>query len=130
MAIRHRRYMTCRGVQFHPESVLTEYGGKNDIELDQALTMKRIECMKMKETLQYLFDHRTLGKDNAKEHPSEHGQKGKYNDAEIAAFISVYLMRSITVEELGRLPGCIAGAVHAGGPVRLQYHRCLWNRRG
>jgi anthranilate phosphoribosyltransferase len=53
----------------------------------------------MKETLQYLFDHRTLGKDNAKE-ILRNMAEGKYNDAEIAAFISVYLMRSITVEEL------------------------------
>lgn len=53
----------------------------------------------MKETLQYLFDHRTLGKDDAKE-ILRNMAEGKYNDAEIAAFISVYLMRSITVDEL------------------------------
>jgi len=53
----------------------------------------------MKETLQYLFDHRVLGKDDAKG-ILRNMAEGKYNDAEIAAFISVYLMRSITVEEL------------------------------
>lgn len=53
----------------------------------------------MKETLQYLFDHRTLGKGDAKQ-ILRNMAEGKYNDAEIAAFISVYLMRSITVEEL------------------------------
>ncbi|MEN8158216.1 MAG: anthranilate phosphoribosyltransferase [Bacteroidota bacterium] len=53
----------------------------------------------MKETLQYLFDHKTLGKEDAKSILTNMA-RGSYNDAEIAAFISVYLMRSITVEEL------------------------------
>lgn len=53
----------------------------------------------MKETLQYLFDHKTLGKADAKI-ILRNMAEGKYNDSEIAAFISVYLMRSITVEEL------------------------------
>lgn len=53
----------------------------------------------MKDTLQYLFDHRTLGKDDARRIMTNMAG-GKYNDAEIAAFISVYLMRSITVAEL------------------------------
>jgi anthranilate phosphoribosyltransferase len=53
----------------------------------------------MKETLQYLFDHKTLGKEDAKG-ILRNMAAGKYNEAEMAAFISVYLMRSITVEEL------------------------------
>lgn len=53
----------------------------------------------MKETLQYLFDHKTLGKEDAKIILRKIAE-GKYNDSEIAAFISVYLMRSITVDEL------------------------------
>jgi len=53
----------------------------------------------MKDTLQYLFDHRTLGKKDAKQILTNMAG-GTYNDAEMAAFITVYLMRSITVEEL------------------------------
>lgn len=53
----------------------------------------------MKETLQYLFDHKTLGKEDAKL-ILRNMAEGRYNDSEMAAFISVYLMRSITVEEL------------------------------
>ncbi|MEN8202929.1 MAG: anthranilate phosphoribosyltransferase [Bacteroidota bacterium] len=53
----------------------------------------------MKDTLQYLFDHKTLGKEDAKL-ILRNMAEGKYNDPEIAAFISVYLMRSITVDEL------------------------------
>ena len=53
----------------------------------------------MKDTLQYLFDHKTLGKEDAKL-ILRNMAAGKYNEAEMAAFITVYLMRSITVEEL------------------------------
>ncbi len=53
----------------------------------------------MKEILSYLFDHKTLTKDDAKEVLTNIAS-GKYNDPEIAAFVSVYLMRAITVEEL------------------------------
>jgi anthranilate phosphoribosyltransferase len=53
----------------------------------------------MKEVLQYLFDHKTLGKEDAKNILTNIAG-GRYNDSEIAAFISVYLMRSITMEEL------------------------------
>jgi len=53
----------------------------------------------MKEILSYLFDYKTLTKDDAKEVLTNIAS-GKYNDSEIAAFVSVYLMRNITVEEL------------------------------
>jgi len=53
----------------------------------------------MKEILTYLFDNKTLTRDNAREVLTNIAS-GKYNDPEIAAFVSVYLMRSITVEEL------------------------------
>lgn len=53
----------------------------------------------MKEILSFLFDYKTLTKDDAKTVLTNIAS-GKYNDAEIAAFVSVYLMRNITVEEL------------------------------
>ncbi|MDA3824209.1 MAG: anthranilate phosphoribosyltransferase [Bacteroidales bacterium] len=53
----------------------------------------------MKEILSYLFDYKTLTKDDAKEVLTNIAS-GSYNDSEIAAFVSVYLMRNITVEEL------------------------------
>ena len=53
----------------------------------------------MKEILTYLFDHKTLTKEDAREVLTNIAS-GKYNDPEIAAFVSVYLMRNITVEEL------------------------------
>src|SRR5688500_14000669 len=53
----------------------------------------------MKKILQYLFEHKTLDKEQAKE-VLVNISKGAYNESEIAAFITVYLMRSITIEEL------------------------------
>jgi anthranilate phosphoribosyltransferase len=53
----------------------------------------------MKEILTYLFDHKTLTRDDAKQVLTNIAS-GTYNDPEIAAFVSVYLMRAITVEEL------------------------------
>ncbi len=53
----------------------------------------------MKEILNFLFDQKSLTRDDAKTVLSKIAQ-GTYNDSEIASFITVYLMRSITAEEL------------------------------
>lgn len=53
----------------------------------------------MKEILQYLFNHHTLSKSEAKATMIEIGQN-KFNVIEVTAFISVFLMRSITLKEL------------------------------
>lgn len=54
---------------------------------------------KMKKILQILFEHKTLDKATAKEVLVNIG-KGVYNEHEVTAFMTVYLMRSITIEEL------------------------------
>jgi anthranilate phosphoribosyltransferase len=53
----------------------------------------------MKKILQLLFEHKTLSRDQAKEVLVNLG-KGVYNEHEITAFMTVYLMRSISIEEL------------------------------
>lgn len=53
----------------------------------------------MKEILNHLFEHKTLSTAEAKE-VLKNIAAGKYNVSQMAAFISVYLMRSVTVEEL------------------------------
>jgi anthranilate phosphoribosyltransferase len=53
----------------------------------------------MKEILNYLYSHKTLSKDEAKTVLTNIAS-GKYNHSQIASFISVYIMRNITVEEL------------------------------
>lgn len=53
----------------------------------------------MKNTLNYLYSHKTLNKDEAKAILTNIAN-GMYNHSQIASFMSVYIMRSITVEEL------------------------------
>ncbi len=53
----------------------------------------------MKKILQYLFEHKTLSREQAKD-VLTNISKGIYNDTEVTAFITVFLMRSITIQEL------------------------------
>lgn len=53
----------------------------------------------MKQELYRLFEHQYLNKEEAKNILLNMAQ-GNYNEAQIAAFITVYLMRSISVDEL------------------------------
>ncbi|HEX6428059.1 MAG TPA: anthranilate phosphoribosyltransferase [Niastella sp.] len=53
----------------------------------------------MKKILQYLFEHKTLSREQAKDALLNIG-KGVYNEHEVTAFMTVYLMRSVTIEEL------------------------------
>ncbi|GHB28451.1 anthranilate phosphoribosyltransferase [Mongoliitalea lutea] len=53
----------------------------------------------MKEILNQLIEHKTLSKAQARE-VLKNIASGNYNNSQIAAFMTVYLMRSITVEEL------------------------------
>ncbi len=53
----------------------------------------------MKKILNYLFEHRTLSREDAREILISIG-KGAYNEHELSGFMTVYLMRSITIDEL------------------------------
>ncbi|KIC64203.1 anthranilate phosphoribosyltransferase [Chryseobacterium taiwanense] len=53
----------------------------------------------MKEILQYLFNHNTLSKSEAKAIMIEIAQN-KFNETEVTAFVSIFLMRNITLQEL------------------------------
>jgi anthranilate phosphoribosyltransferase len=53
----------------------------------------------MKKILQYLFEHKTLPRSQAKDVLLSIS-KGLYNEHEVTAFMTVFLMRSITIEEL------------------------------
>lgn len=53
----------------------------------------------MKKILQLLFEHKTLSRSQAKEVLTNIG-KGLYNEHEMTAFMTVFLMRSVTLQEL------------------------------
>ncbi len=53
----------------------------------------------MKKLLQYLFEHKTLTREQAKEVLVQISQ-GVYNEHEVTSFVTVFLMRSITIDEL------------------------------
>src|SRR5450432_3244533 len=53
----------------------------------------------MKKILQFLFEHKTLSRGQAKD-VLLNISKSVYNEHEVTAFMTVYLMRSITIEEL------------------------------
>lgn len=53
----------------------------------------------MKKILNYLFEYKSLGRQQAKE-VLVNIANGVYNESEISSFITVYLMRTITIDEL------------------------------
>src|SRR6201992_2268606 len=53
----------------------------------------------MRKILRYLLEHNTLRREQAKDRLTSIS-KGVYNDHEVTAFITVFLMRSITIDEL------------------------------
>jgi anthranilate phosphoribosyltransferase len=53
----------------------------------------------MKKTLNRLFEHRSLDREESRQ-VLMRMSRGEYNDSQIAAFITVFLMRSITIDEL------------------------------
>lgn len=75
----------------------------------------------MKKILQHLFEHKTLDRNGAKE-VMVNMAKGAYNEAELAAFITVYLMRSITIDEL---QGFRDGLLELCVPVDLNGHAVM-----
>ncbi|HEX4888506.1 MAG TPA: anthranilate phosphoribosyltransferase [Luteibaculaceae bacterium] len=77
----------------------------------------------MKDTLNYLSSHKTLGREESKAILIEMA-KGQFSESEMAAFLAVYLMRPITVEEMvgfreALLELCLAIDLSAYDPIDL-----------
>nr|WP_299488950.1 anthranilate phosphoribosyltransferase [uncultured Allomuricauda sp.] len=77
----------------------------------------------MKETLNKLINHEILSKSDAKQ-ILVNIAKGDYNTSQIAAFLTVYMMRSITIEELegfrdALLELCLAVDLSEFNPIDL-----------
>jgi anthranilate phosphoribosyltransferase len=75
----------------------------------------------MKKILQLLFEHKTLSRATAKEVLVNIG-KGVYNEHEVTSFMTVYLMRSITIEEL---QGFQDALLELCVPVKLNGHKVM-----
>ena len=73
----------------------------------------------MKSILYRLFEHQYLGKEEARV-ILQHIAEGRYTDAQIASLITVFLMRSISVEEL---TGFREALLEMRVPVDLQAYR-------
>ena len=79
--------------------------------------------LNMKELLNRLINHETISKDEAKQALFSISN-GEYNESQIAAFLTVYMMRSITIEELegfrdALLELCVAIDLSAYNPIDL-----------
>ena len=77
----------------------------------------------MKETLNRLINHEILSKEDARQ-ILVNMANGSYNTSQIAAFLTVYMMRSVTIEELegfrdALLDLCLAVDLSAYDPVDL-----------
>jgi anthranilate phosphoribosyltransferase len=77
----------------------------------------------MKEILNHLLEHKTLSRETARKVLTDIAQ-GKVNTSQLAAFLTIYLMRSITVEELegfrdGMLDLCVATDLSQYNPIDL-----------
>jgi len=77
----------------------------------------------MKDVLNSLFEYKSLNKETAKEILKNLAQ-GEYNHSQVASFLTVYLMRSITVDELegfreAMLELCIPVDLSAYDPIDL-----------
>jgi anthranilate phosphoribosyltransferase len=75
----------------------------------------------MKRILENLFVHKTLDREEAKQ-VMLNLANGVYNDSEISAFITVYLMRSITIPEL---LGFRDGLLELALPVEMDFERTI-----
>jgi len=69
----------------------------------------------MKEVIQTLNEHNTLTKEAAKALLIEISE-GKYNEIQVCAFISTFLMRSVTVDELS---GFMEALLHLAKPTNV-----------
>ncbi len=60
----------------------------------------------MKAILQHLFDHKYLSRNEARE-ILDHISEGRYNAVQVSAFLTVFQMRGISVEELAGFRDCL-----------------------
>lgn len=71
----------------------------NDAPAFHSLPLSLFHSLHMKAILNHLFEYKSLTKEQAKQTLIGIG-RGEYNSAQIASFLTVYMMRSLRLEEL------------------------------
>ena len=81
----------------------------------------------MKEALNRLINHEKISEEEAKQ-VLINISKGDYSPEQIASFLTVYMMRSITVEELQGFKNALLELCVSVDFKKLQFNRFMWNR--
>ncbi len=101
MGIKHRQHPTF-GVQFHPESILTEHGKlilKNFLDLKPLISIKTEEAAMLKPFIAKAINRTDLTADEAEAAMSAI-MTGQATQAQIGAYLTALRMKGETIEEI------------------------------
>ncbi|PKL15439.1 MAG: anthranilate phosphoribosyltransferase, partial [Spirochaetae bacterium HGW-Spirochaetae-6] len=101
MGLRHKEY-PIEGLQFHPESILTEYGKKLLLNfLENYKSVKTLE--KQESPMKNYIDRVVMGKDLSEAEMQDAitvVMEGKATDSQIAAFLTALRLKGETIAEI------------------------------